>query len=849
MRQKSNLLGRYTHYVALHPHVFLLAIVAISLVAGIAFLRLEIDASIYFIPKDYPSRVTEKSVKQIFDASGEQVVVMLKSSQADIYNTETLKTIAQLTNEFESLSLLKKSDSKHLREIAKAHPESAHAINKILSDGLSGADFNSLNQLKLKLTNSGDVIDGILLRAKPIIKVRSLFTVEDIRDVDDVLYTGKLIQEFPQTAGEINNIRKHVQNNQLFNGVIMPSDGSSNATAINIELAIAEDDAANMLLAYKRILEIIDNQKTRDQLFLSGGPILAAEIDRSVQGDNLKYFPFVIILISVLLFLFFRRIQAVFLALAIASITILWVMGLMISMGLKVNIITSALPVFIITIAVADAIHYLSKYYRLRQNMNAMEAIRQTNNDLLLPMLLTSITTIAGFLALSYSLFVQVQNFGLFTALGVLIAFILTITFLPALLPILSTKNNQKDAVKKYPEWPLRLGLWLDRITEKKRWLLLSLIIISVSTLAPYLKGIQVDNHNMVAFSEQTRLRQDDAMINQYFGGTIPLNIWFESKETETFSRVDVIKAVEKINQHILDNPEIGYTASTSSLIKRIHQVFNPDLPYQLPADLSRQLIAQYYLLYENGEGRDIRITLDEAHKNSRIFVLGHTDQASVWRRIIHDTEVYAKQVLPDDVDIHFSGFSDVMVQNTKEVVNGQITSIIIAALTILIIVSLIFKSLIIGLLSITPLTFTLLINFSAMVFFGVYLDIGTSLIIAIVFGVGVDYAIHLLTTLAQNTRELDSSEEDFSKLITNTVSTVSQPIIINSIVVAGGFLVLSLSDYAVMQRFGLLVSGTILLCGFFTLLILPLLLRVFKLHVIIRSRENNPQNPSIQRN
>ncbi|MET1253934.1 efflux RND transporter permease subunit [Aliikangiella maris] len=839
-KYNNNLLVRYTTSVTNNPKPYLILLAIVSLLACVGMLRVFINATIYFIPKDYPSRVTEQQVKQIFDASGEQAVVAIETAKQDVFNLSTLKTIADLTLKFESISFVKDEDAESLRRL-QVSADNQSIINALLKDGLDQKDYGRLKLLENKLDGDAkNALQKIILNLKPVKKVRSLMTAEDIREIDDTLYTGKLLESVPQSDDDIVALKKAVLDNPLYRGLLIASGEPVKATSIMIELNIAEDDAPSMVKAHDAITQIINSQQTDDRLYLGGGPMLAVQIDQSVQMDNLKYFPFVIITISILLFVFFRRKQAVYLPVSIATITILWSMGAMVGVGISVNIITSVLPVFVMTIAVADAVHYLSKYYELRETMDAKSAVLETNQRLLTPMLLTSITTIAGFLALGYSLFSQVQHFSIFTALGVLFAFFITITLLPALLPKLAAKeqpvNSADEHSAKNIQWPVTLGKKFDALVAKSTLTISIVVLLVIAGLVPYIFNLQADNHNMAAFSENTRLRQDDKVLNHYFGGTIPLNIWFKGEQENSIATPEAMVAIEKINQRLLQHAEVGYTATTANMIKRLHQVFNPEHPYAMPDELSSQLIAQYLLLLENGEGQDIRITLDQAHKNSRIFVLGHTDQASVWEGIIEDTRQYAKTVLPQGISIHFSGFADVMVKNTHEVVNGQIISISIAVVVILFIVTLLFKNLLMGMITIIPLIFTLLLNFAAMVFTGVFLDIGTSLIIAIVFGVGVDYAIHYLSILVDKCQQGIDPETALKE----TAAFISRPVIINSIVVASGFLALTMSDYAVVAKLGLLVSSTIFFCGFFTLLLAPLLIRVFKPGLIYRVSKKN---------
>ncbi|MDV7389994.1 hypothetical protein RZS08_01520, partial [Arthrospira platensis SPKY1] len=114
-----------------------------------------------------------------------------------------------------------------------------------------------------------------------------------------------------------------------------------------------------------------------------------------------------------------------------------------------------------------------------------------------------------------------------------------------------------------------------------------------------------------------SRIRVDDEILNRHFGGTVPINFWFSATDDRRFTQPDVVDAIDKISARLLQHGIIGYVGAPSNLVKRINQLLN-DTDYSLPQDMSGDLIAQYYLLYENGSGQEIRDTLDQNYMNAR---------------------------------------------------------------------------------------------------------------------------------------------------------------------------------------------------------------------------------------
>src|SRR5690606_36546394 len=197
-------------------------------------------------------------------------------------------------------------------------------------------------------------------------RVRSLARMEHMEAFSGGLDVRPLMRTLA-TEAERQALRAAVLNNPMFiNGLISPA---GNATTVQVEFNIAEDDSPAMLMAYREISRIIDDMSAQegfiDRVYLSGPPMIAAQTATSMEQDNQTLLPGVLLVIITVLLLSFGRLQGVVAPLLIAVIALFWTLGLMAVAGVKQNIVSSMLPVFIIAIAVCDAIHFLSTYYRL----------------------------------------------------------------------------------------------------------------------------------------------------------------------------------------------------------------------------------------------------------------------------------------------------------------------------------------------------------------------------------------------------------------------------------------------------------------------------------------------------
>ncbi|MEE2730340.1 MAG: MMPL family transporter [Pseudomonadota bacterium] len=833
--QASRMLESLLVWVTEYRHLVLGMLIAVTVIFSLFLFRMGINATPYFISADHPVRVTEQQIKGLFTNTEEQAFVALVDEQNGVFTRANLELIQSLTRQLDTIVLADEGDLETLRALAAGSEHSRALVEQIADNGLGVEDYDGVKQLLASGVAAEqfsprqlEKLQEILVQVRPVKRVRSLFTVEDIKADGDDLQIEPLLQEIPTNDAGLVELKEYVLNNPLLTGVIVSADGL--ASNLQVELHIAEDDAPNMQAMYAAIAELVDRVKAdqpelQGSLHFSGPPMVTAQIAETIQMDNMKFFPLVTTVIGIILFFSFRRFQGVALPLVVSSLSTLWTLGLMAIFGVDINIVTASLPVFLMTIAVADSIHYLTDYYHQLEQHDPLESVKLSLRRLMTPLLMTSVTTFFGFLALASTNLIFVQQFALFVAAGVIFAFIITITLLPALLPLMKQPGTQASKAKNSPLHGIdRL---FSRIYHGLSKAPLVIIVFTVALIAGcgyLIRDLAVDNENVASFGADTRIRMDDAVLNRHFGGTVPINVWFSAEDERRFTQPDVVAAMDKIGQRFMQHDIIGYVGSPSNLVKRINQVLN-DVDYGLPEDMSAELIAQYYLLYENGSGQEIRDTLDMNYENARMVALSHTDQSSKMRTVVQDVNAYAQTVLPADVTMQVAGFGQIMVVSTDEIVNGQLSSLIAATLLVTAVMMFLFRSLLVAVLGVVPLTLSILINFATMELSGIAVDIGTALIAGIVFGIGVDYAIHFLATLQRNTAAGLSLEQ----AIRQTVSSVSRPIVVNSVSMTLGFCVLMSSSYAVTSRLGMLIAITMTLCALLTLLILPILIQFFK--------------------
>jgi predicted RND superfamily exporter protein len=810
------------------PWLMLGLLLLISAAAVVALGRLEINSTPYMIDKSHPSRMADADNKRLFSNTGEQAFVALENPQGNIFNPGSLQRVAELTRAFQAIEMVLPGDSDKLRTLAE-DPRLQADVEAILEGGLTPADQPRLAALKQRLAEAGELshtqeawLDSLHTRLVPIRKVRSLVTIENLLTIDEALDVHPLMPQVPTDPAGLAALRAEAMGNPLFLDSLVSRDGS--ATTIQVEFNIAQDDSPAMLQVYQAIVDITDKVQGDDRIYLSGPPMIAAQTASNMEKDNQTLLPAVLLVILLVLFVSFGRVQGVVAPLLIAIFSLIWTLGLMAACGVKQNIITSIMPVFIISIAVCDAIHFLADYYRNLPPKPDRQARIDTAftvmQQLFWPMFVTCMTTLVGFFSLIWTDVTFIREFGIFTGFGIFFAWLITIVFLPAIVILWKAEPPRHGLLVS--DRLDRMIAALGHFARYGRRLAFGMLVAIVLCSWYVVENLSIDNQVIGYFEQDSRIRQDDAAINAKFGGTTPISIMIESDRADAFKDPAVIQGVARLQEHLRQQPLVGFTYSPADFVKRLHQVTQDTFAaeqYRLPDDISASLLAQYYLLYENANGRDLFDVVDRRFQSGRVLAILHTDRSSEVGALMQGALDYAREVLPAGMSVRVSGYGEVLVATTDAVVWGQVNSILSSPALIVLMVMAMFHSVRLGFVALLPLLFTLVGISALMALSGTDLDIGTSIIAAISFGIGIDYAIHVIAAMRHSPGTAQQATQ-------YALRHTGKPILINTLALGLGFLVLCMSGYQSLVNLGIFISLTMLFSALFALLVLPVFVR-----------------------
>lgn len=665
-------------------------------------------------------------------------------------------------------------------------------------------------------------------------------------DVHDILARP------PTTKAEIEQFKGDLLHSDLALGNLLAEDEQAFGIMVFLKNTA---DVKGYVKDLIPAMEAFDAQ-TELEVLLTGKPILNYYVSQGMQRDMAVFFISGIGIIFILLAFIFRNLRGIFLPLSVVIFSVIWTMGLMALLGRPMSHATEIMPILIMAIAVADSIHILSHFYHHAGKGNHPEApavTRITMQEMISPVIMTTLTTMVGFMALGTVGAESISELGYFTAFGVFSALMISLTWIPAFLTILKIPKRYQQQTRRHlvADWVEKWGHFLVR---RQKFLMPFIGLVIVFSIW----GITRLEHSFSSienFPEDHPVRVANDMVNEHFAGTTSFAIMIEGTEPNAILDPKLLAQMDELKQLALKMDHVGSVQSLADFIKRINKVLHADDPafdrippvqaqvtgtewveqngdwVEVPKTYTvsgKELVAQYLQLFEmSGKPQDMANLVDYQYRHAKISVMLNTDQQSTLRAIDAELTRYIDENINQNPQITaaITGMAKLFMVVDELIVKGQIWSILTSLGLVWLITWMMFKSPVIGLFNTIPLFFALFLNFAFMGFSGINLNLETLTTSSIAIGVGVDYAIHFVHRYRMKLR----NGLDYDAAVPATMREAGLAIFFNSITVAAGFSIIAMSQFVAIQEMGILITLTMLTAAFGALTILPGTFLAFK--------------------
>jgi predicted RND superfamily exporter protein len=419
---------------------------------------------------------------------------------------------------------------------------------------------------------------------------------------------------------------------------------------------------------------------------------------------------------------------------------------------------------------------------------------------------MTSITTAIGFISLLTSQVYPIKYFGIFTAFGVLAAMLFSLTLIPAGIMIFGLPKVKKAKTKQTndtPEFSYKFASWIVR--RKSISLIATAVIIVLSIIG--LQKIWINSSFLDKFEKDSDIVLTDKFINEHFGGTTTLNLILDAGEEniDVFKEPEVLKLVDKMQKTVVHELElVGNSFSLTDYVNRMNKVMNADKEEFNTIPDSKDMIAQYLLLYEmSGDPENLNKVVDYDYSKLNVNFQLKSDNSKAINSALAEISSFEDDFKEHGVMINYAGSGYKGLVFTDLILEGQIKSLILSLIIVIILLAIMFKNFKLGLIGAIPIVVTALISFGVMGFLDIPLSTTTALLSSIAIGIGIDYAVHFIEQYKINAINTGNKQLTAQKTMAHSGRAIS----FNAIVVIAGFLVLLFSVFPPNRELGALVS------------------------------------------
>lgn len=653
--------------------------------------------------------------------------------------------------------------------------------------------------------------------------------------VDDIEQAGVgtvsfdwLMPRVPETREEALAVRDRLLDLPMMKGSMASADGRSLLLYFPIE---SKDISHRVSTALLDKIGTFPLSETGEEYHITGLPVANDTFGVEMFKQMAISAPLAMVLILLLMFAFFRRWTLVLAPMVVAVVSVLATMGLLVVTGQTIHIMSSMIPIFIMPIAVLDGVHMLSEFHdvypRFRDRKRAM---RHVLGQLWTPMLFTSITTMAGFGSLALAPIPPVQVFGVFVAIGVFLAWFLTILLVPAwvtLFPESRFSGFGRGSGEEGADPGDGFLPFVGRNAVLLRVLVLVGAVVMAGVAAYGISLIRINDNPIRWFEADHRIRVADRLLNDRFAGTYPAYLNLSAGEPDAFKDPELLRYVARLQEAIAANPNVGDTRSLADLVKTVFRELlgGEEKDFRIPG--SKAAVAQTLLTYESSHRPDdvYHLVAPDFSEGVIWFHLQSGDNHDMESVVAAVDRFLAANPPPRELETDWFGLTYINVIWQDKMVAGMLKSLLSSFAVVLVLMMVLFRSALWGLLSMVPLSVTIAFLYGVIGLIGKDYDMPVAVLSSLSLGLAIDYAIHFLA----RSREIQSRTGSWGAAVGEVFSEPARAIARNIIVVGVGFLPLVFAPLVPYKTVGILISSILLVAGAVTLVLLPALVTVLR--------------------
>lgn len=754
----ESLTVRYAKYVVYHPWRVMLLLLLVVMVAGSGgrFIEFTNDYRVFF-SEDNPELNAFEAMQDIYTKTDNVLFVIVPES-GDVFNADTLTLVSEMT------------------EHSWQTPYSTRV--------------DSVTNFQHTVADGDDLLVGDLVPGSADLSVPLINSVRDVA-LDEPLLVNRLVS--PQA---------HV-------------------TGVNVTIQLPGKALTEVPEVAEFARQLADEMMAKypdHRIYTTGLAMMNNAFGEMSQLDMASLVPLMFLTIIVVLGLMLRSFSATFVSVFMIFATIVFAMGTMGWLGWKLTPASAGAPTILMTMAVADTVHLMVTFlHNMRRGQDKHDAMLGSLRVNFQPIFITSITTAIGFLSMNFSDVPPFHDLGNVVAMGVMFAFVLSVTVLPAmmmLLPVRVKVQEESDNVM--------MARFSQGVVRRRQSLFWGMGLLAV-VIMTFLPQNRLDDQFVEYFDETVDFRQATDFASRNLSGIYTLQYSLDQGESGGVSDPAFLKSVEQFSNWLRTQPEVMHVQTISDTFKRLNKNMHGDDPsyYRLPE--SRELAAQYLLLYELSlpYGLDLNDQIDVDKAQTRINVTLENLHTVEMLDIEQRVAAWLAENLPE-LSYTAASPSLMFAHIGERNVSSMLLGTTIALIVISFILVLALRSTRIGLLSLAPNLIPAGMAFGLWGMLVGQVGMSLSVVAGMTLGIVVDDTVHFLSKYLRARRENNLNAE---QAVHYAFKTVGVALWVTSLVLVLGFLVLSQSHFSLNSDMGMMAAMTIAIALIMDFLFLPPLL------------------------
>lgn len=693
--------------------------------------------------------------------------------------------------------------------------------------------------------------------------VDSLINARDTRGTEEGIDVGELFDPFPQNEADLLEIQNRALENPLLRGMIISADGRFTTLVIKPltydqeslegiedldfgdgdDLVFEEDsvfdETAEISLVeslpvltggqvakiIQRTEAIVETYRSEDfTIYMGGMPVVLDKLVNTMIWEMLTFMPMTIIVIVIMLGLMFRRRVGVQFPMMAVVLTLLTTIGLFCAVRFPIQMPMMIVPTFILTVTVGAAVHFMSIFFmQFDSGLEKSEALKNTLGITGLPIMLTSFTTAAGLLSFAGTPIVPLSRLGIFSSIGVMIAMVYTLVFIPALITKMdiqrkTNKSSFQKAIDKIIDASIRISTGFPWII-----ILLSTVLLTFSIIG--ITQLRFSHNPLEWLPEDLEARTAIETIDANMGGSIPVEIIIDTGKVNGLHNPVVLQKIDELiswlEQYENEDFAVAKVSGLTYVVKESHKALNEGQAefYSIADD--EAVIANELFLFENSGPDQLSQLVDSQFQQTRLAVVMPWIDTIYYRPFMEEIQQHFDEQLGDMATTQITGVVPLLGTTLYGVIRTAAQSYGIAFGVITIMMIILLSSVRLGLIAMIPNLLPILVMMGIMNSLNIPLDMFTILVASIAIGIAVDDTVHFMYHFQHHYQKMG----DAVKAIRETLHTSGRAMLTTSIVLSLGFSQLMWSSMHNITNFGLLIAITIFLALIADFILAPALM------------------------